>query len=135
MIVCAGVCLVAGPKKLEKLWEQLTIDRYVEECERSTCEMAKQQNGKAGQWDVRPNPFAGNANGASKVSLADVSRLGLVLDAVLAEGAAVMVGKTRDGGALVLTVLDGDNRHRTYCATTPELEAALESLEAAFVAP
>jgi len=97
--------------------------------------MPKQQNGKAGQWDVRPNPFAGTANGAPKVSLGDVSRLGLVLDTVLAEGAAVMVGRTRDGGAVVLTVLDGDNRHRTYCSSTAELEAALESLEAAFTVP
>jgi len=45
------------------------------------------------------------------------------------------VGRTRDGGAMVLTVLDGDNRHRTYCSSTAELEAALESLEAAFTAP
>jgi len=97
--------------------------------------MSKQQNGKGPQWDIRPNPFAGSASGAAKVSLGDVSRFGLVLDTVLAEGAAVMVGRTRDGGALVLTVLDGDNRHRTYCSTNAELEAALESLESAFTAP
>jgi hypothetical protein len=94
--------------------------------------MVKQQNGKAGQWDVRTNPFAGNTDRAGAVSLGDLSRFGLVLDKVLAEGAAVMVGRTRDGGALVLTVLDGDQRHRTYCSSTAELEAALESLEAAF---
>jgi len=60
--------------------------------------MAKQQNGKGGQWDVRANPFAGDANRGPKASLGDVSRLGLVCDAVLAQGAAIMFGLTRDGG-------------------------------------
>lgn len=94
--------------------------------------MVKTSNGKGGQWDVRANPFASNPNRAGAPSLGDVSRFGLACDKVLAQGAAIMVGHTRDGGALVLTVLDGDQRHRTYCSNVGELEAALESIEAAF---
>ncbi|SRR6266705_3793729 len=91
--------------------------------------MAKQQAGKGPSWDTRPNPFADKAGGKATAHLADLSRLGLACDAVLSQGCALMFGLTRDGGAVVLTVLDGDQRHRTYCSNQVELEAAIDSLE------
>lgn len=91
--------------------------------------MAKQQNGKAGLWDTRPNPFKELQGRPNTVSLGDIPRLGMALDTVLAQGCAFMFGLTRDGGAMVLTVLDGDERHRTYCSSQHDLEQAIEAIE------
>lgn len=89
----------------------------------------KTETGKNGLWDTRPNPFANKASVAAKVSLGDVRSLGMAFDKVLAEGCAIMLGKTRDGGALVLTILDGEQRHRTYCASQSDLDNAIEALD------
>lgn len=56
---------------------------------------------------------------------------GLLTSAVLAvveNGCALMVSATRDKGALCLTLLDGDKRHRVYPASAAELVAALTDL-------
>lgn len=90
--------------------------------------MARVPKGKGDNWDSRPNPFASTKSVAHAPSLGDIPTLGLALDKVLSAGCAVLVGHTRDGGALVLTVLDGDQRHRTYCSTDVELDAAVKSL-------
>jgi len=44
----------------------------------------------------------------------------------------VMLGSTRDGGAVVITVFDGEQRHRTYCSNDHELENAFASVLAAY---
>lgn len=90
------------------------------------------ENGKGGNWDTRKNPFL--AQGASHIapSFTDVSDIARLLDSVCRSGCAVMVGHTRDGGAVVLTILDGDNRHRTYCSNDHELQAAIDSALAAY---
>lgn len=89
----------------------------------------KPENGKAGLWDTRPNPFKEMVGGQASAHLGDVQGFGLACDKILASGCAFMLGRTRDGGAVVLTVLDGENRHRTYCATQAELERAIESID------
>lgn len=92
----------------------------------------KKQSGKGGNFDTERNPFVGVRVLSNRPSLGDSARLGLVLDCVIAAGAAVMLGATRDGGALVITILDGDQRHRTYCTDEHELTSALASMEAAY---
>jgi hypothetical protein len=89
---------------------------------------AKSEKGKGGIWDTRPNPFTQQKAAHIAPELAAVSSLGLTLDRVLRTGCAVMLGHTRDGGAVVLTVLDGEQRHRTYCANESELDAAIEAM-------
>ncbi len=78
-----------------------------------------------GEFDKRKNPFVGRTSKGSAPALADEQSLGLALDCVLACGCAVMLGHTRDGGALVLTILDGADRYRTYCADEVELSNAI----------
>jgi hypothetical protein len=91
--------------------------------------MSKQpEKGKGGLWETRPNPFSQRQVTHIAPELAAVSSLGSAFDKVLRTGCALMLGHTRDGGALVLTVLDGEQRHRTYCANDVEMEAAIEAL-------
>ena len=97
--------------------------------------MAGKTTGKGGNWDTRPNPFANQKTGKGTCELANVPQLGLALDRVCRQGCAVMVGSTRDGGALVLTILDGETRHRTYCSNQDELDAAVESMNFVYSEP
>lgn len=88
----------------------------------------QQEKGKGGLWDTRPNPFGQGKAQHIAPELAAVSGLGQAFDRVLHTGCAIMVGHTRDGGAVVLTILDGEQRHRTYCANETELDAAIEAM-------
>ncbi len=85
-------------------------------------------SGKGGDFNTRKNPFAQVRLVSRRPSLADNTSVGLALDQILKQGCAVMLGGTRDGGALVLTILDGDDRHRTYCSNEGELDAALQTI-------
>src|SRR5689334_15004130 len=53
----------------------------------------------------------------------DQSRIGLLVHAVTKPGAAIMFGRTSDGGALSVTVLDGDNRIREWPRSAEDFEA------------
>lgn len=94
-----------------------------------TTRKSKSQNGK---FDTVRNPFVGVRVVTNRPMLADCAGLGSVLDSVIAQGAAIMLGATRDGGALVITILDGDQRHRTYCSDDREMDNAVESIRAAY---
>jgi hypothetical protein len=85
--------------------------------------------GKGAEFVTTKNPFGPRAVRGGAPSLADNGRLGLALDATIRHGNAVLIGQTRDGGALVITILEGDERHRTYAATQEELDAAVGALE------
>lgn len=92
--------------------------------------MAGTQKGKGGSLDTRKNPFAtGPKLVAARPEFASHSRCGFAIDSVIRAGCAIIIGSTRDGGAIVLTILDGEDRHRTYCSTDAELEDALHSVE------
>jgi len=41
---------------------------------------------------------------------------------IIATGAAVMVGTTRMGGAVSLTIFDGENKYRKYCEDSISLD-------------
>lgn len=89
-------------------------------------------NGKGANWDTRKNPFASGSVVHIAPSFSDCTDLARLLDAVCRAGCAVMVGHTRDGGAIVFTILDGENRHRTYCSNEHELQGAIDSAYAAY---
>jgi hypothetical protein len=89
------------------------------------------KSGKGGQFTSQPNIF-GTQRNASAPSLADDSTSSLALDTVLAGGHAIMLGHTRDGGALCITILAGSERHRTYCSNQEQLEAALAAMRESF---
>jgi hypothetical protein len=84
--------------------------------------------GKGGNFNSRPNPFGNNKSVGHAPELAGTATAALVIDEVLAAGCAIMFGHTRDGGALVCTVLDGEQRHRSYCSNEQELDAMMLSL-------
>lgn len=86
------------------------------------------ENGKGGSFATRLNPFKEPTVVNSAPDLAEVSGLGASIDVLLRAGCALIVGRTRDGGALVLTILDGPQRHRTYCSTVDELDEAITSI-------
>lgn len=84
--------------------------------------------GKGGQLSSIQNPFAKTAIRSRAPGLSGTMLLAAVLDEVLANGCAIMLGHTRDGGALCITVLDGEQRHRTYCTSEEELDEAMTAL-------
>lgn len=92
----------------------------------------KVENGKGGNWDTRGNPFAQNGANHIAPSFTDTTDLARLLDGVCRSGCALMVGHTRDGGAVVFTILDGEYRHRTYCSNDHELQGAIDSAIAAY---
>ena len=88
-------------------------------------------SGKGGEFVSKPNVFGQRPAGRAP-AFADHTDCGLALDVVIHAGHALIIGSTRDGGALCITVLEGDTRHRTYCATTEELGDALARLREFF---
>lgn len=82
-----------------------------------------------GQFQTRPNPFKNTPqNQGNAPELASNTFLGQAIDAAMRQGCAVLLGHTRDGGALCITILDGDDRHRTYATNGDELDQAVASM-------
>lgn len=74
---------------------------------------------------VRPSPF-GNT-GVVVGNAPTVNRCEELWDGVQAAldvGCGVMVGNTRDGGALCITVFDGGDRHKTYMTDAEQVRRA-----------
>lgn len=55
------------------------------------------------------------------------------LASVIDSGAAIIIASTRNGDALVLTLLDGDSKDKVYISDVEELRTALTDLAAAYV--
>jgi len=91
--------------------------------------------GKGGDFATRKNPFTAKRVAGSRPNLDEVASLGTALDAILDAECAIIIGQTRDGGALVLTILDGADRHRTYCSNESELEDAISEIIALYKTP
>jgi hypothetical protein len=85
-------------------------------------------SGKGGNFQSRPNPFGNGKSIGVAPKLNGSASIGIVLDEVLASGCAIMLGHTRDGGALVCTVLDGEERHRSYASNIQELDEMMLAL-------
>jgi len=83
--------------------------------------------GKGGEFKVEKNARRFTPFG-NRPSLLGCSELALVIESVLRAGAFFSVGQTTDGGALLIRVLDGDDKLTTYCHTDDQLLAALEAL-------
>lgn len=89
----------------------------------------KKETGKGASFDTRANPFANKTLSPSvRADYTEVPNIGKALQVLCNAGCAAIVGATRDGGAMVLTILDGDTRHRTYCSTSAELQEAVDAI-------
>jgi len=87
------------------------------------------------------SPFGGSKNGKAKgngaAQLFSKGPQKLFADTmalVVNSGAAIMLGATRDGNTLVVTLLDGDVREKQYCEDLDSWRQCLTDL-AAWAAP
>jgi len=71
----------------------------------------------------RPGRRIGNAD-----SIAGVAGVGDTIECTIAAGCYISFGRTTDGGATVIRVLDGDKKLTTYCVTQQDLIDALAAL-------
>lgn len=62
----------------------------------------------------------------------DRETLTLALLSVVEHGCALMIGATRDHGAVSLILMDGQQRHKLYPSNAQELEQALRDLIESF---
>lgn len=69
--------------------------------------------GRGGSFTRGVNPFAAERSVECGAKIADVPDGASTVDSVLDNGLAVIFGRTKDGGAVSITLLDGDERHRT----------------------
>lgn len=86
------------------------------------------QSGKGGNFDTRANPFTRDVERKDPPSFQLCKAMLAAVDMTVKAGCAVMFGSTRDGGAVVVTILDGEHRHRTYCSNEGELEDAAQAM-------
>lgn len=90
---------------------------------------SKSEKGKGGNFDTKRNPFqAGMRMLGGYPELTSTPEITRAIDAALKAGCAVMIGTTRDQGATVITILDGDDRHKTFCSNDEQLQAASDSM-------
>jgi hypothetical protein len=54
--------------------------------------------------------------------------LGRALDQVTSNGDAMLIARTSDGGAVALTLLEGDDRHKLYATNQDELDRIFDEL-------
>lgn len=85
-----------------------------------------------GMWNSEKSANATYRPGLDALSAVDQSLLASALHAVVSDGAALMVSATRDQGAICLTLLSGETRHRVYPSTVQELDQALRDLIESF---
>lgn len=85
-----------------------------------------------GLWNSEKSVDATYRPALDALRAVDAGTLALALLAVVEHGCAFMVSATRDHGAICLTLLDGDRRHKVYPSNVQELNQALTDLIASF---
>ena len=89
----------------------------------------KNGSGKGANFESRKNPFLQMVLPTGlRANYTEIPNLGKALQVLVEAECAVILGRTRDGGAMVVTILDGEDRHRTYCSTSNELQAAFDRI-------
>lgn len=66
----------------------------------------------------------------AEISWDEVSQplIGEMVGAVTRDGSAVLLGTTRDGGALVVTVCAGDERAKFYASSLEEVASMMQNI-------
>lgn len=59
----------------------------------------------------------------------DAEQLAATVHAVTDDGAAILFGRTSDGGALVIQILSAGGKHKLYPSTPSELDQMLRDVE------
>jgi len=89
-----------------------------------------QGSGKGGAFKREPAKAVWSAPPGQAASLDRYGSLAHCIESVLEAGAYISFGRTRDGGAIVIRVLDGDNKLTSYCHSHEEVMEAMAALEA-----
>lgn len=80
----------------------------------------------------RPSPFTDPARRNAGALLADVTSFAPIIDMVLNAGDGIILSRTRDGGAICVQLLSGDQRHKVYAGEQIELDQIFGDLFAAY---
>lgn len=81
-----------------------------------------------GMWSNEKSDNATYRPALDALSAVNAEILVSALHAVVSDGAAIMLSATRDHGAICITLLSGEQRHRVYTSTVGELDQALRDL-------
>jgi len=86
-------------------------------------------NGQGGDFRVEQNGRRAPASDGAAASLGRYGSLAECIECVIAAGAYVSFGRTSDGGATLIRVLDGNDKLTSYCHTHAQLLEAMEALQ------
>lgn len=88
---------------------------------------SEQEVGKGGAFkEERTTTNTRRAGGAD--SLASYGSLADTIERVISAGAYISFGRTSDGGATVIRVLDNDKKLTSYCSSRSDVLEAMEAL-------
>jgi len=86
-------------------------------------------SGKGGDFRVEKNErYTGTGEGAA-TSLKRFGSLAECVECVIASGAYISFGRTSDGGATLIRVLDGGDKLSSYCHSPEEIMDAMAALQ------
>jgi len=91
-----------------------------------------QSDGKGGQFKVEKNERARQQSTGNASELDRYGSIGHCIESVIQSGAYISFGRTSDGGATLIRVLDGPDKLSSYCHTHGEIMEAMEALEARY---
>lgn len=80
-----------------------------------------------GQFKTTKNPFANTSNDFDFGSVDSVA-LGRSIVNLIQTGRAITFGFSKSSGVVSVTVLDGDDKHKTYCADSKALNYAMQNV-------
>lgn len=70
--------------------------------------------------------------GHEPLRLSQYPRILPAIDSIIRTGDAVILGRTRDGGAVCLTILSGEEREKLYASDEAELVALVDAIAGAY---
>lgn len=78
---------------------------------------------------AKPSVSGGTVHGAEAFQDVDPLTVHTCLCAVLMAGDGILLGTTRDGGAVVIQMFSGDATDKLYASTALELEDVLQGIQ------
>jgi len=88
----------------------------------------KSKSGSSGRKGEKPPLELGGVSANVSWGLADPAMLSWFVAQLTQDGNAVILGTTRDGGALSVTVLAGETKYKHYIAPKDDLNMSLKEI-------
>jgi len=86
------------------------------------------ESGKGGAFRVEQNNRLARTVSGDAATLDRYGSLAECIECAIAAGAYISFGRTADGGATLIRILDGDNKLSSYCHSHSELLEAMEAV-------